>query len=170
MAAPLFMFDIRFGYFYIWLSFKTFKRMWDMFRMNILWICLLLVLTIVSGCKDVFSDSQNKEIYGEWQLKEYCKPDSENSCAEFSVPKSKSVMITFGRNGKFEETYKNTIPVEYGFLGCGPGNFTYDGEAVYLQLMCMSSTFPRKVPVLKLTSKELVLKPFDNGEYTFRRP
>lgn len=131
-------------------------------------IIFFLVLSLGAlSCKD--KEVSGDEIYGRWELESYCKPNSENSCEEVKVPKNKSVVIEFKVNGSFDETYKNTIPVEYGFLGCGKGSFSHDDEAVYVHLLCMSSTFPRKIPILKHTRNELILKPFDNGEYRFKR-
>lgn len=129
-------------------------------------ISAVLLFALTSCKKEEVSEDG---ITGKWKLEDYCKPDGENSCQEVTVPKSKSVVIEFSRSGKFNETYDNTIPVEYGFMGCGPGTFTYDGEAVYLQTMCMSSTYPKKVAILKHTKKELILKPFNTGEYRFKR-
>lgn len=132
----------------------------------------LIIISVIlsfglSGCKK--EEVSGDAIVGKWKLEEYCKPEGENSCKEVTVPKSKSVIIEFSKSGSFNEVYDNTIPVEYGFMGCGPGTFTHDDEAVYLQLMCMSSTYPKKVPILKHTEKELILKPFTNGEYRFRK-
>jgi hypothetical protein len=132
--------------------------------------CIISFLALSLGvfsCKD--KEVSGDEIYGRWELESYCKQNSVSSCEEVKVPKNKSVVIEFKVNGNFDEVYENTIPVEYGFLGCGKGNFSHDDEAVYVQLMCMSSTFPRKIPIIKHTRKELILKPFDNGEYRFKR-
>ena len=128
----------------------------------------LVFISLLFSCKENKPEPGNG-IIGKWKLASYCKPSGTNTCTNTTVPDNKSVFVEFSGNGKFNETYQGTIPVEYAFLGCGSGNYEMENGDVRIRALCMSSTFGRLVKIKSVSAKKLVLIPFDNGEYVFER-
>lgn len=125
-------------------------------------ICLLF------ACKDTKPEPETG-IIGKWRLRSYCRPTGDNVCTNTSMPSNKIVYIEFSSNGNFNETYQNTIPVEYAFLGCGSGDYKLENEDVRIHAMCMSSTTGRLIKIKSVNDTQLVLIPFETGEYIFSR-
>ncbi|MBD2703844.1 lipocalin family protein [Spirosoma sp. BT702] len=129
-------------------------------------ILFFTVLIGLSCSKPENADPANK-LVGTWQLINYCQPTTSAACAQVSVPTDKGVFITFTNDGTFNEYYQNTKPIEYGFLGCGSGDYTLEGDGVRIRALCMSSTQGRLMKIVSVDTKQLVLNPFDTGEYVF---
>lgn len=79
------------------------------------------------------------------------------------------MFVTFTNTKTFHETYKNTIAVEYAFLGCGGGNYELENGDVRIRVSCMSSSNGRLIKIQSVSEKKLILIPFDKGEYVFQR-
>lgn len=94
---------------------------------------------------------------------------SSSACTAVTVPAGKNVFVFFGNDGKFSETYENTKPVEYGFLGCGSGNYSIEDEKVRIRALCMSSSNGQLYDIVSISASQLVLNPFGTGEYVFVR-
>ncbi len=109
------------------------------------------------------------QLAGTWRLITYCKPATSSTCTTVTIPSGKGVFITFDRSGAFTEFYENTIPVEYGFLGCGPGRYAVEGNDVRIIAGCMSSSNGRLMPFTFLASNRIVIRPFSTGDYVFVR-
>lgn len=92
----------------------------------------LLALTLISlhiSCKDKKLEPESG-LVGNWKLVSYCKPSGTNTCTNVKMPSDKGVFVTFTNTKTFHETYKNTIAVEYAFLGCGGGNYELENGDV----------------------------------------
>jgi hypothetical protein len=120
------------------------------------------------GCEKTAVSSTEKSIVGTWQLETYCKANGTTECSTVKVPKNVEVLIEFKKNNDFDETYTNTKPFEYAFLGCGPGNYAVEGEAVRIRAACMSSINGALFPIIELTNNKLVLK-MGNSDYVFKK-
>ncbi|WP_340235897.1 hypothetical protein [Emticicia soli] len=77
------------------------------------------------------------------------------------------MFLTF--TNTFHEKYKNTIAVEYVFLGCGGGNYELENGDVRIRASCMSSSNGRLIKIQTVSEKKLILIPFEKGEYVFER-
>lgn len=128
-----------------------------------------LFLWVAMGCSKSDSLSPSNDIVGTWRLATYCKPTSSSACTTVDVPANKGVFISFDRAGRFTETYENTKPVEYAFLGCGSGSYSLEGDSVRITAVCMSSLGGKLMPLISVNANRLVLRPFDSGEYIFVR-
>lgn len=106
---------------------------------------------------------------GTWRLTSYCKPASSSACTAVTIPATQGVYVSFGKNGVFTESYENTKPGEYSFLGCGSGKYVIEGNNVRITALCMSSLGGKLMPVVSITANRLVLNPFGTGEYIFVR-
>ena len=122
----------------------------------------------------VFSCSKSNDavptangLVGTWRLTTYCKPASNSSCTSITVPAGKNVFVFFDNDGRFNETYENTKPVEYGFLGCGSGNYAIEGNKVRIRALCMSSSTGQLYDIVSISASQLVMNPFGVGEYVF---
>ncbi|GAB4006206.1 hypothetical protein GCM10028808_07700 [Spirosoma migulaei] len=131
-------------------------------------IFILSVWTVLACSKsDTLTPMDN--LVGTWRLTSYCKPASGSTCTAVTVPTTQSVYVSFGKNGTFTESYENTKPGEYSFLGCGSGKYVIEGDNVRITALCMSSLGGKLMPVVSITAKQLVLNPFGTGEYIFVR-
>ena len=108
-------------------------------------------------------------LVGTWRLTTYCKPASSSTCTPTAVPAGKNVFVFFGNDGSFNETYENTKPVEYGFLGCGSGNYSIEGNKVRIRALCMSSSNGQLYNIVSINARQFVMNPFGTGEYVFVR-
>lgn len=128
----------------------------------------LALISLLIGCK---GKNLKPEIglVGKWKLISFCQPSASYSCTDEKVPSSKGVFVTFTKAKTFNETYKNTIAVEYAFLGCGGGNYELENGDVRIRASCMSSSNGRLIKIQSISEKKMVLVPFDKGEYIFER-
>lgn len=131
-------------------------------------ILLFFLLSVLLSCSKSDNVPANR-LAGTWRLSIYCKPVSASVCTLVEIPPTKGVYISFDLNGQFNESYENTKPAEYSFLGCGGGGYTVEGGDVRIMAVCMSSSGGRLVKLVALDDKRLVLNPFGTGEYTFVR-
>jgi hypothetical protein len=131
-------------------------------------IFLLVLTTLVFACQGDKFDPENL-IVGKWKLVSYCRPEETNTCNNVVVPAAKGVYVEFSKRGSFNETYKNTIPIEYAFLGCGGGGYEMENGDVRIHASCMSSLSGRLIKISSVSKQKLVLIPFENGEYRFER-
>ncbi|WP_020604255.1 lipocalin family protein [Spirosoma spitsbergense] len=129
-----------------------------------LFFSLLLLFSCSTSNDAVPSDNG---LAGIWRLTTYCKPASNSTCTSTTVPAGKNVFVFFGNDGRFNETYENTKPVEYSFLGCGSGNYSIEGNKVRIRALCMSSLDGQLYDILSINASQLVMKPFGTGEYVF---
>lgn len=129
-------------------------------------VCLCLLALLFVCCR---SDNAVPAtgIVGVWQLTDYCKPMRVSACQSTTIPADKGVYISFTNDGKFNETYENTKPVEYGFLGCGSGIYSMEGNKVRIRAVCMSSLDGQLYDIVSITANQLVLNAFGTGEYVF---
>ncbi len=111
----------------------------------------------------------NNELTGTWKLLSYCQPGGTITCNQVIVPSDKGVFIFFSRNSEFNETYQNTLPKDYSFLGCGGGSYEIENKNVRIKAVCMSSSNGRLFEIVSLSSKQLILKPNGMGEYVFEK-
>ncbi|ADB41779.1 lipocalin family protein [Spirosoma linguale] len=132
---------------------------------------VLLLFTFVAAlsCSKSETDPIASGLEGTWRLTNYCKPTGSSTCVPVTVPSDKGVFIRFDQTGQFDESYQNTKPIEYSFLGCGGGSFTVEGDSLRIRAVCMSSLSGRLVKVVSLTNSQLILNPFGTGEYVFNR-
>ena len=79
------------------------------------------------------------------------------------------MFVFFGNDGKFNETYENTKPVEYGFLGCGSGDYSMQGNKVRIRALCMSSSNGHLYEIVSIGTNQFVMNPFGTGDYLFVR-
>ncbi|WP_420148254.1 lipocalin family protein [Spirosoma sp.] len=133
------------------------------------YVILVFSLLIAGSCSKPGNVTPSDTIVGTWRLTAYCKPASSSACTAVKVPSGKSVFVAFGKDGKFNETYENTKPIEYSFLGCGSGDYTIEGNNIRIVALCMSSTSGRLMQLVSVNNKQLILNPFGSGEYTFER-
>ncbi|WP_018617839.1 lipocalin family protein [Spirosoma luteum] len=108
-------------------------------------------------------------LVGVWRLTTYCKPAGGSTCTLTTVPAGKNVFVFFGNDGKFNETYENTKPVEYSFLGCGSGNYSIEGNKVRIRALCMSSLNGQLYDIVSISTNQFVMNPFGAGDYLFVR-
>lgn len=129
-------------------------------------LLLLLALTsLLTGCRSDQPSPANALI-GTWQLTTYCKPTSPAACTPVTIPTDKNVFVTFGSNGNFNETYQNTRPADYAFMGSG-GTYQIEGKNLRIVTPYMSSLNGQLVKVVSLSADRLVLNPYGSGEYNF---
>ena len=130
---------------------------------------LLLLLLCTAACQRKEAVDPANDLVGTWRLTTYCRPNATGSCDDVKVPANKHVYISFSNELKFNETYEGTIPVEYGFLGCGGGSYWLDGDELRILASCMSSTYGRPYH-FRLTNQQLVLENLSvAGEYVFEK-
>ena len=133
---------------------------------QILTFFILVGLTACGG-KNI---SPQTGLVGTWRLKSYCKTTSSSTpCTPTVVPNDKSVYLSFASNLKFNETYDNVRPAEHAFFGCGPGSYKMEDGNVRIYASCMSSLSGRLVKLISVSDKELILDPYDTGNYVFER-
>lgn len=132
-------------------------------------ILLVFFLWTVLACQKSSDVAPANELVGTWRLTTYCKPISSPACTTVDVPSNKGVYISFDNDGKFNEFYENTRPVEHGFLGCGGGGYKIEGNDVRIMAICMSSMSGRLIKLVSIDDKRLILSPFETSEYTFVR-
>lgn len=128
-------------------------------------LVLLLILSVTWACS---KEEPASALVGTWRLTTYCKPTSTTACTSVTVPADKNVFIVFTSDGRFIETYENTKPVEYGFLG-GNGSYQIEGDSVRIVTLLMSSMSGMLIPMISVKGNQLVLKPYGTGEYVFDR-
>ncbi|MBA4852480.1 hypothetical protein [Emticicia sp. BO119] len=128
----------------------------------------LALISLLFACKEDRPAPENL-IVGKWKLISYCKRNGTNACTNITMPDNKCVYVEFSKKGSFEETYKGTIPVEYAFLGCGGGGYIMENDDIRIQASCMSSSNGALITVKLLTERQLVLIPFETGDYVFER-
>lgn len=127
----------------------------------------LLCLMIVFACSKSDTAVPSNKFIGTWRLTTYCKPTGSSTCTTVNVPTDKGVFIVFDKAGKFNELYVNTKPVEYGFLGCGSGDYSIESGQLRIRASCMSSLQGRLIKVISVDDNRLILIPFDTGAYLF---
>lgn len=130
---------------------------------------LLILVAAAFSCSKSETDPIASGLEGTWQLISYCKPTGTSTCTPVNVPSDKGVFVSFDQTGQFNESYQNTKPIEYGFLGCGGGNFTVEGDSLRIRAGCMSSSNGRLIKLVSLSTGQLILNPFGTGEYVFIR-
>ena len=130
---------------------------------------LLFTLWLFFSCSDSTDVPPKDSLVGTWRLNTYCKSTSGSACTSVTIPAGKNVFVFFGNNGEFNETYENTKPVEYGFLGCGSGSYSVEGDKVRIRAACMSSSNGQLYDIISISTSQLVLNPFGTGEYVFVR-
>ncbi|GAB3987309.1 hypothetical protein GCM10028807_07040 [Spirosoma daeguense] len=131
---------------------------------------ILILLFLMTGLACSPSDDAvpaNNQLVGKWQLLTYCMPSTGSSCTQITVPSDKGVFITFRNDGSFTESYENTKPVDYAFLGCGGGDYSIESNSVRIRALCMSSTYGRLMQIVSVNSTQLILNPFGTGDYLF---
>lgn len=131
---------------------------------------LLLALLVLFSCsKPNDAVPTANGLVGVWRLTTYCKPTSSSTCTSTTVPTGKNVLVFFGNDGKFNEAYENTKPIEDSFLGCGSGSYSVEGNKVRIQALCMSSLNGQVYDIVSISANQFVLKPFATGDYLFVR-
>lgn len=130
---------------------------------------LFLVTLVTVSCSKSDSELSPNGLVGTWQLINYCKPTGNSTCTPVTVPADKGVFISFDNAGQFNESYQNTKPVEYSFLGCGGGSFTNEDGNLRIRAGCMSSLNGQIIKIVSVETSRLVLIPFGTGEYVFIR-
>ena len=132
-------------------------------------ILLFLTIAMLTGCKNKEAIGPASDIVGKWRLVSYCQPSGGliSGCIPKVVPDNKAVYVEFSSKGQFNETYKNTIPAEYAFLGCFGGVYEIEDRNVRIKAGCMSSSNGMLVEITSLNSKNLVLKTYHIGEFVF---
>lgn len=126
----------------------------------------LLLLLALLGCRS--KDEFQENLIGTWRLIELCKPVGP-ACTQTRVPADKGVFVAFSTRNEFLEYYQNTKPIEYAFLGCGPGSYQVEERKLRIRAVCMSSSNGRLIEVVSLTPQRLVLNPYGTGEYVFEK-
>ncbi len=129
-------------------------------------LCLGLLVSLLA-CKKTDPTAADP-LVGTWRLISYCKANTP-TCTNVELPADKSVLITFGTDGTFTEVYRNTLPVDYSFLGCGNGSFVTESGGVRVRASCQSSRNGQLVKIASVTANKLVLNPYGTGEYQFTR-
>ncbi len=133
------------------------------------YILFLLPLLMLLACSKSDNVVSSNELVGTWRLIAYCKPVSSSTCTTIAMPAEKGVFISFDNDGTFNESYENTKPVEYAFLGCGGGAYKIEGSNVRITAICMSSMSGKLMQIVSVKNARLVLNPFGTGEYSFVR-
>jgi uncharacterized membrane protein len=130
-------------------------------------IIFLFLFGVGVSCKpkDV---SPINEIIGKWRLTSYAKKDINNTIQTTIIPANKAVFVSFSEPNKFEETYQNTKPIEYGFLS-GLGTFSVEGENIRIVTYYMSCTCGMVFKVASLDKQKLILKNENYGEFFFEK-
>ncbi len=130
----------------------------------------LFVLALVSCSRQTTSPLE-----GNWRLVSYCQPKTDSTCTPIVVPADKIVLINLNEKGEFKETYVNTIPIHYAFLGCGSGSFQMEGSYLQIRALCMSSLDGKLFKTTFLDPNRLILNPvtqdrkLQTGEYILER-
>ncbi|MBO0933254.1 hypothetical protein J2I48_19745 [Fibrella sp. HMF5036] len=127
------------------------------------------MLILVTACTKTDPTPAN-ELVGNWRLVGYVRNPSISS-APVSVPSGKTVLVTFANDGTFNETYSNTLPAEYAFLGCGGGNYELTNKQIRIRAVCMSSLAGQTFDLVSVDSKRLSISPGAGslGYYNFER-
>lgn len=130
-----------------------------------------LLIVFLAGCQDKKTITPASEIVGKWRLVSYCQPSGGliSGCLPKVVPDNKAVYVEFSSKGTYNETYKNTIPAEYAFLGCGGGSYELEDKNVRIKALCMSSTAGMLVEISSISKQKLTLKTYHIGEFVFVR-
>ncbi|GAB3708380.1 hypothetical protein GCM10027592_43450 [Spirosoma flavus] len=121
------------------------------------------------SCSQPENTDPANALVGTWRLINYCQPTTGSTCAQTIIPTDKGVFVTFTNQGVFNEYYENTKPVDYAFLGCGSGDYSLEDNAVRIRAICMSSNQGRLMKIVSVNAKQLVLNPFDTGDYVFEK-
>ncbi|MES2797455.1 MAG: lipocalin family protein [Bacteroidota bacterium] len=134
-------------------------------------LLIIPLIVFLIACKEKNNLAPETGIVGKWRLISYCQPSGglASGCIPKTVPNDKAVFVEFSDNGKFEETYQNTIPAEYSFLGCGAGGYKIENGDVRIKAICMSSLEGKLVEINSITNKKLILKTYFVGEYIFEK-
>lgn len=112
------------------------------------------------------------DLAGNWRLLTYCKTNTQpgtTGCTAVTVPADKSVIVSFANDSRFNETYQNTFPRDYAFLGCGGGNYEIRGKQVRIQAACMSSSNGQLFDLVSVDKTRLVINAGFLGDYVFER-
>ncbi|MDP5119991.1 MAG: hypothetical protein NWQ46_00220, partial [Spirosomaceae bacterium] len=108
-------------------------------------------------------------IVGEWQLQK-TEVEQSGNIVKKNKPNKAEVLVRFDQNGEFNETYKNVFPVDFGFLGCGGGNYELEGEnGLRIRATCMSSLSGQKFTIIDVSTKELILTNDFGSKFSFGR-
>lgn len=128
---------------------------------------LLLLITTLLGCEK--ADVPSNLIVGEWQLQK-TEVEQSGNIVKKNKPNKAEVLVRFDQNGEFNETYKNVFPVDFGFLGCGGGNYELEGEnGLRIRATCMSSLSGQKFTIIDVSTKELILTNDFGSKFSFGR-
>ena len=129
-------------------------------------LLLLLCLTLLFACSKPAPTPAN-QLVGTWRLSNYCKPVGTSGCTAVTVPDTKGVFVYFGNDGEFNETYDNTKPIAYSFLGCGGGRYKIEGDKIRINAVCMSSLEGSLMDIVSVSANRLVLNSSGGNEYVF---
>ena len=132
-------------------------------------VCLLFSLLAACTTTDVTSAN---DLVGNWRLLSYCKLNIQpgtTGCTAVTIPADKAVIVSFTIDGKFNETYQNTRPDTYAFLGCGGGSYDVRSKQVRIQAVCMSSTNGQLYDLVSVEKNRLVINAGFLGDYVFER-
>ncbi len=132
---------------------------------TILYSTLLLIITLFSCEKD---NLPNSPLVGEWRLVEYEISRSGISTNNLVfIPDEKQVIVSFSSKKEFNENYKNTLPKEFAFLGCGSGSYELgENNGLRIYAACMSSLSGAAFTIQEVSSNRLELH--DEVETIFR--
>jgi hypothetical protein len=125
----------------------------------------LFVASVACKTTDI---SPINEIVGTWKLTSYAKKDMNNNIQNTIVPSDKVVFVSFSQSNKFEETYQNTKPIEYGFLS-GLGTYSVEGKNIRIVTYFMSSLSGVLFEITSVNKNKLILKNVDYGEFIFEK-
>jgi hypothetical protein len=131
---------------------------------NIMFL-FLFVASVACKTTDI---SPTNEIVGKWKLTSYAKKDMNNNIQNTIVPSDKVVFVSFSQSNKFEETYQNTKPIEYGFIS-GLGTYSVEGKNVKIFTYVMSSLSGMLFEITSIDKNKLILKNADFGEFIFEK-
>ena len=135
------------------------------------YLLTFLLIATLAACTKTDAIPAN-DLVGNWRLLTYCKSNMQpgtTGCTALSVPADKSVIVSFANDGRFNETYQNTFPRDYAFLGCGGGNYEIKGKQVRIQAACMSSMSGQLFDLVSVDKTRLVINAGFLGDYVFER-
>lgn len=130
-------------------------------------VLLFFALLLTLSCTREVSPASR--LIGVWRLTSYCRSSSGAACTSVTIPTDKGVFVAFDPDGRFSESYQNTLPADFAFLGCGNGSYEVEGNDVRIKAPCQSSLTGQVVTLVSADSRRLVLRPGNAGDYIFAR-
>ena len=132
------------------------------------YISAFILFSLLTACTKT-DPTPASELVGNWRLTTYARNGS-TSVNPVAVPLDKTVLVTFAKDGTFNETYANTRPIDYSFLGCGGGSYEIVGKQIKIRAVCMSSLAGQLFDVVSVDARRLSLGSGSAlGFYTFER-